>query len=95
MGKIASIHADKIIITSDNPRKEDPITICQDIIQGFDDINIPYIETDRKQAIEYALKNMKRNDALLVAGKGHEIYQEINGMLIPFDDRNVINEWLR
>ena len=38
---------------------------------------------------------MKRNDALLVAGKGHEIYQEINGMLMPFDDRNVINEWLR
>ena len=93
MGRIASGHADKVILTSDNPRREDPLSICSDILEGWLDSNHAHVEIDRKKAIGYAMKRMKRGDILLVAGKGHEAYQEVNGMVIPFEDRLVIEAW--
>ena len=93
MGRIASTFADKVILTSDNPRREDPLLICSDILEGSLDSNLAHIEIDRKKAIGYAMKRMKRGDILLVAGKGHETYQEVNGTVIPFEDRLVIEAW--
>ena len=93
MGRIASVHADKVVLTSDNPRREDPFLICSDILEGWLDSNHAHVEINRKKAIEYAMRRMKRGDILLVAGKGHETYQELNGTVYPFEDRLVIEAW--
>ena len=77
MGSIAEKFADKIIITSDNPRFEDPKTIIKDIIKGIE--KPKKIITNRKEAIMWSIQNIKKNEVLLIAGKGHEDYQEING----------------
>lgn len=84
--------ADKIILTADNPRSEEPLAILKDMQQGLD-CNAHYqieIEPDRKQAIEFAVKNAKENDIVVIAGKGHETYQEIKGIRYDFDDRVVL-----
>ena len=92
MGKIATQIADRVIITSDNPRSESPESIIEDIITGVNG-NIPVdIEVNRRDAIQLALKKASAGDTILVAGKGHETYQEINGIKYPFDDRQVIKE---
>jgi UDP-N-acetylmuramoyl-L-alanyl-D-glutamate--2,6-diaminopimelate ligase len=93
MGRIASTHADMVVLTSDNPRGEDPSLICFDILEGWVDSSGPHVEIDRKKAIGYAMLRMKRGDVLLVAGKGHETYQEVNGTVVPFEDRLVIEAW--
>jgi UDP-N-acetylmuramoyl-L-alanyl-D-glutamate--2,6-diaminopimelate ligase len=59
------------------------------------DSNRPHVEIDRKKAIGYAMRRMKRGDVLLVAGKGHETYQEVNGTVVPFEDRLVIEAWTK
>jgi len=92
MGQAASELADYSIITSDNPRKEEPGAIVGDIIQGFEDESRFEVVLDRRQAIEQGIRMMARKDILLVAGKGHEDYQELDGIIIPFNDRNVIEE---
>jgi UDP-N-acetylmuramoyl-L-alanyl-D-glutamate--2,6-diaminopimelate ligase len=93
MGKIAKDFATRIIITSDNPRSENPKNIIEEILEGISIKDNVVVEPNRKAAIEYALKNSESNDIILIAGKGHETYQEINGIKHPFDDRQIIEEF--
>ncbi|ASX27546.1 UDP-N-acetylmuramoyl-L-alanyl-D-glutamate--2,6-diaminopimelate ligase [Rickettsia sp. MEAM1 (Bemisia tabaci)] len=88
MGKIAASIADNVIVTDDNPRHEDPKAIRQGIISGIETKN--YIEiADRKEAIKYGINNLKKDDILLITGKGHENYQIIGDEKIEFDDAEV------
>ena len=93
MGKLASSLSDLVIVTSDNPRSEKPENIINEISNGIIKENFESIE-DRRSAIIHALKEAKTGDVVLVAGKGHEDYQEINGIRKPFSDKDVINEFL-
>ena len=88
MSAIACKLSDQVIITSDNPRSEDPESIIQDMLNGLDLQQKKKVLTitDRRQAIRAACKLAKSHDIILVAGKGHEKYQEIKGVKIPFDD---------
>ncbi len=95
MGKIASSISDVLIITSDNPRDEDPEEIIRQIEQGTDKEDCVVIKiTDRREAIHSALTIARRGDIVLVAGKGHETYQEIKGVKYHFDDREIIKDFL-
>ena len=94
MGSIASSLADRIIITSDNPRSENPDEIISDIISGIEEKNSFIVESNRKKAIESALRETTQGDTLLIAGKGHEDYQEINGIKHPFDDRLIVKDFI-
>jgi len=89
MTKIASEKSDRLIITSDNPRSEDPGKIIKDMLKGVEPKCISKVLsiTDRREAIKTACALSKKNDIILVAGKGHEKYQEINGKKQPFDDK--------
>ena len=95
MGKIAVEKADLAIVTSDNPRSEDPTSIIREIEQGIppEATNFESI-VDRQQAIERALQAAQEGDLVLLAGKGHEIYQEVGGRKIHFDEREIIKEAL-
>ena len=90
MGRAAADRADLAVITSDNPRTEDPLAIIDEILTGIPDRTNVRIEPDRAQAIRLAAGLTGKDDILLVAGKGHEKYQEINGVKHPFDDREVL-----
>lgn len=92
MGKIAEELADKVIITSDNPRSENPQQIITDIIAGFKKVNDVVVEPDREMAIKTAYKIANPNDVVLVAGKGHEDYQILATETIHFDDREKVRE---
>jgi UDP-N-acetylmuramoyl-L-alanyl-D-glutamate--2,6-diaminopimelate ligase len=96
MARIASDLSDKIIITSDNPRSENPETIIEEMERGVAPQN--YKKTvsiiDRKQAIKAACQLAQANDIILIAGKGHETYQEINGVRHDFDDMKIVKEML-
>ena len=93
MGEIAGTLANYTIITSDNPRTENPETIIQDIKLGIDKTKGKYeIEVDRKEAIKKAIKMAQKRDMIILAGKGHEPYQEINNQKYPFDERVIIKE---
>ena len=92
MGRAVSRFADLIVLTSDNPRSEDPEAIIQDILSGIDNQLPVTIEVDRKKAIKQALYLMEKGDVLIIAGKGHETYQEIGGKRYPFCDRDVVEE---
>ena len=95
MGEISGRLAGFTVITSDNPRTEDPNEIVKQIEVGIKNTKGKYkVIVDRKEAIEYALRQAEKNDLVLVAGKGHENYQEINGEKHHFDDREVIAEAL-
>jgi UDP-N-acetylmuramoyl-L-alanyl-D-glutamate--2,6-diaminopimelate ligase len=93
MGRIASQLADVAIVTSDNPRSEDPKTIIDEIVAGM--VGEPEIEPDRRLAIERAIELAEPGDVVVIAGKGHEQGQEVGGTLLPFDDREVAGEVLR
>lgn len=95
MGKIAAELSDFCIITSDNPRNENPKEIIEDILVGMQGINTPkkVIEL-RRDAIEYAIKHAKKDDIILLAGKGHETYQILPEGTIHFDEREVVAEIL-
>lgn len=97
MGRVAEKLADFIILTSDNPRSEDPLQIADEILAGIKEKSKVEVVLDRKLAIEKGLKLKGEEDVLLIAGKGHETYQEIGGKKYPFDDREVVREfcWLR
>ncbi len=84
MGAIACRFADRVIVTSDNPRSEPPDAIINDILLGCDDS--PIVEADRAAAIALAIAEAKVGDTVLIAGKGHETYQEIDGVRLPFND---------
>ena len=88
---VASQLADSVIVTNDNPRNEDPEQISNDILKGCD-LSKTRVILDRKEAITSAINELKENSVLLVLGKGHEMYQEINNSLIPFNDNEFINE---
>lgn len=97
MGKIATRKSTLAIITSDNPRNENPADIIKDIEQGVEAQNYSKYTSipDRKDAIKMAIKFAEPRDIIVVAGKGHENYQEINGEKYHFDDREVIEELLK
>ena len=95
MGKITSANADVVVCTSDNPRSEDPLAIIEDIRPGLDPNKEIAIEPDRQKAIELALSMCRENDLLIVAGKGHENYQILGERRIHFDDREIIENYLR
>ncbi|PWI30867.1 UDP-N-acetylmuramoyl-L-alanyl-D-glutamate--2,6-diaminopimelate ligase [Flavobacteriaceae bacterium LYZ1037] len=97
MGHIASALSTKVIITSDNPRNEIPETIIDDIEKGIEPQNFKKIVsiTDRKQAIKTACQMASPNDIILIAGKGHETYQEIKGERFDFDDFKIVQEFLK
>jgi len=88
MGTVAAKLADSCIVTSDNPRNEESHDIIAAIVSGMGQWNYQVIE-DRAQAIEQAIGNARAADTILVAGKGHESYQEINGVKYPFSDAEV------
>jgi UDP-N-acetylmuramoyl-L-alanyl-D-glutamate--2,6-diaminopimelate ligase len=94
MGRIATELADLVMITSDNPRNEEPLKIIGDILKGIRKKNYIVIP-DRKEAISKAIQEAKKEDVVLVAGKGHEQYQIIKDKIIPFDDRKIIKEFLK
>lgn len=90
MGAIAELHADELIITSDNPRTEAPEKIIQEIQEGLQKLKKTTILVDRKSAIEHSLQDLKPEDVVVIAGKGHEDYQIIGNERISFDDREVV-----
>jgi len=96
MGRAASISADVIVVTSDNPRSEDPATIINDIIEGVpaDYRGRIAVEPDRRQAIEFALRAAGPGDVVVIAGKGHETTQTFAASVAPFDDRAVARQLL-
>jgi UDP-N-acetylmuramoyl-L-alanyl-D-glutamate--2,6-diaminopimelate ligase len=93
MGAVAVQRADHVIVTSDNPRSEDPLAIIQDILQGAG-IGVE-IDPDRRSAIHRAVSLAEPGDVVVIAGKGHEQGQDTGGVLAPFDDRVVAREALR
>ena len=95
MGRVAADLADYLIITSDNPRREEPETIIAAIAEGIKIKDNVISLTDRAQAIRQGLTKAKANDIVLICGKGHETYQDIGGQKLPFSDRAVIEEFLR
>jgi UDP-N-acetylmuramoyl-L-alanyl-D-glutamate--2,6-diaminopimelate ligase len=95
MGFAATSGADLTVITSDNPRSEDPLAIIQEIVPGAAEGGGRYVvEPDRRAAIRLALHEARPGDVVVVAGKGHERVQEVGGSTIPFDDRAVVREEL-
>lgn len=94
MAHIACEHSDKVILTSDNPRSEDPEVILSQMQEGLtpNDIKKTLKITDRKEAIKTACSFAQKGDILLIAGKGHEKYQEIKGVKHPFDDFKIVKE---
>lgn len=96
MGEVSGKLADFTIITSDNPRFEDPEAIIEDIKTGISKTDGKYISiTDRKEAIRYAIEHGEPGDIIVLAGKGHEDYQEIKGVKHPMDERVLIAEVLK
>ena len=91
MASIAEKLSDVVILTNDNPRREDPEKIAQDVIKGFHEKKYT-VELDRKKAIEQALTMATPADLILIAGKGHETYQIFAHGTIHFDDREIIKE---
>ncbi|TPW08312.1 MAG: UDP-N-acetylmuramoyl-L-alanyl-D-glutamate--2,6-diaminopimelate ligase, partial [Acidimicrobiaceae bacterium] len=92
MGAVAVQRADVVIVTSDNPRSEDPLGIIQDVLQGAG--TGVEIDPDRRSAIRRAVELAVAGDIVVIAGKGHEQGQEIGGVVTPFDDRAVVREAL-
>ena len=97
MAKIASLQSTKVILTSDNPRFEDPDEIINDMIVGIDPAKkkSTMIISDRKQAIITAFNLAGKGDIILIAGKGHEKYQDVKGVKHPFDDKKIIEEIMK
>lgn len=96
MANIACKFSNKVVLTSDNPRTENPASILHDMQQGVQeqDTNKVIVVEDRKQAIKTAILMANAEDVILVAGKGHEKYQEINGVKYPFDDKEILSQLL-
>jgi UDP-N-acetylmuramoyl-L-alanyl-D-glutamate--2,6-diaminopimelate ligase len=94
MGGIASRRADRVVLTSDNPRSEDPRAIIDDVLAGVDRVDVVVVEPDRRAAIALALESARPGDVVVVAGKGHETSQTTGNEVVPFDDRVVAGEAL-
>jgi UDP-N-acetylmuramoyl-L-alanyl-D-glutamate--2,6-diaminopimelate ligase len=93
MGEVAAELADVAIVTSDNPRSEDPLAIIQDVVQGSG-LEVE-IDPDRRSAIQRAIALAEAGDVVVIAGKGHEQGQDVAGVVSPFDDREVARGALR
>ena len=103
MGEACAKLADRLVVTSDNPRSEDPLKIIDAILVGVnrtieqseqsEQSNTVFVEPDRKKAIEYALREAGEGDVVIIAGKGHETTQEIKGVKYPFDDREIVRQF--
>lgn len=92
MGAACAKLADVLVVTSDNPRSEEPDTIIQEILSGIPSGTDAHVVPDRRSAIRLALSLARENDVVLIAGKGHEAFQEVAGRVFPFDDRLVARE---
>jgi UDP-N-acetylmuramoyl-L-alanyl-D-glutamate--2,6-diaminopimelate ligase len=96
MAAVVCAHSDRVIFTSDNPRSEDPAAILLDMEQGIPAADrkkyIPIL--NREEAIKTALVLSQAQDIILVAGKGHETYQEVKGIREHFDDRETVRNWI-
>lgn len=96
MGEAAGSLADIVVLTSDNPRREDPILILNDALVGLQKTGTPYTaEVDREAAIRKSLETAREGDVVVLAGKGHETYQILKDRTVPFDDREVARRLLR
>ena len=95
MGAVAARRADRVVITSDNPRSEDPLAIIAAVAGGVPEGTWCVREPDRRKAIHLALGRAEKGDVVVIAGKGHETTQEIAGVKHPFDDREVVREFRR
>jgi UDP-N-acetylmuramoyl-L-alanyl-D-glutamate--2,6-diaminopimelate ligase len=96
MGEVAARGADFCVLTSDNPRFEDPLDILDEIEKGYKKYSNAYVVvSDRKRAIEYAMEIIREGDVLLIAGKGGEDTQEIMGIKHPFDDQDVVGNIIK
>ncbi len=95
MGRIAEELCDEIILTSDNPRFENPLLICDDILEGVVEKEKFKIETDRKKAIELGLCKLDKKSILVICGKGGEKYQDINGINVPYDDFEEVEKGIK
>lgn len=95
MGEAAGRYSDFCVVTSDNPRTEDPMSIIGNVLDGVNKTAVEYVVIqNRREAIKYALNHAKPNDVVVLAGKGHETYQEINNVKYPFDEKVVVAELL-
>ncbi len=96
MGNIAARNADYVIVTSDNPRSEEPMDIIKDILKGTEGINTPVkVIENRIEAIKYAVSIAKTDDIIVLAGKGHETYQILRDKTIHLDEREIVNDALK
>ena len=97
MAKIACRLSDKVVLTSDNPRTENPESILDDMYAGLENKDLAKAVriSDRKSAILSACMMAREGDIILIAGKGHETYQEINGVKHHFDDKETVSEILK
>ena len=94
MGEAVRGHADVVIVTSDNPRTEDPEAIIDDVVEGLEGIDFQRI-VDRRVAIRAALEEAREGDTVVLAGKGHETYQVVGTKKHPFDERKIVGTALR
>ena len=94
MGKLGVDLADIAVITTDNPRTEDPCAIIQDVEVGVLGAENYVVIENRREAIEYAMDIGQKDDIIVLCGKGHETYQDIMGKKIHFDEREVVAEYL-
>jgi UDP-N-acetylmuramoyl-L-alanyl-D-glutamate--2,6-diaminopimelate ligase len=96
MGQAAAENSDFVVLTSDNPRSEDPLDIMNDALVGLRRRDTPHlIEPDRGTAIRRAIEQAQPGDIVILAGKGHETYQVLREGTVPFDDRQVARQLLR
>lgn len=94
MGAIARELADLVVVTSDNPRTENPEAILADILSGMGE-GPTHVDPDRRRAIGWTLEQGRPGDVIVLAGKGHETYQEIDGVQYPMDEREIVKEWFQ
>jgi len=94
MGAVAERHADRVFVTSDNPRSEEPGAIIAEVLAGTTDPARIVVEPDRRSAIARAVAELREDELLVIAGKGHETEQVVAGARLPFDDRSVVAELL-
>ena len=96
MAAAAARYADRLIVTSDNPRTEDPQAIIDEILPGLEGTEVPYdVVVNRREAIYFALRQAKPGDTIVLAGKGNEDYQIIGHEKFPFDERIIVAEALK
>jgi UDP-N-acetylmuramoyl-L-alanyl-D-glutamate--2,6-diaminopimelate ligase len=95
MGEAANRLSDVVIVTSDNPRTENPVEIIKEIMVGIDDKSKTIVIEDRKEAINHAIKIAEKDDIIFIAGKGHEEYQIIGETKFPFSDQKVVRDAIK